>query len=113
MFGLSIEKLILIGVIAAIIVGPERLPGVARTVGMWVSKARRFATEAKTQLTDEIAPELADVNWRELDPRQAIKGAVPPSAQTMQRVLFDEAESKDTQFDESKQKSTPFDSEAT
>ncbi|MCS4505082.1 Sec-independent protein translocase protein TatB [Arhodomonas aquaeolei] len=40
MFDVGFWELLIIGVIALIVVGPERLPGLARTVGLWVGRAR-------------------------------------------------------------------------
>jgi len=42
MFDVGFWELALIGVVALIIVGPERLPGVVRTAGRWVGKGRRI-----------------------------------------------------------------------
>lgn len=40
MFDVGFWELLIIGVIALVVVGPERLPGLARTVGLWVGRAR-------------------------------------------------------------------------
>jgi len=54
MFDVGFWELALIGVVALLIVGPERLPGVARTVGLWLGKARRILREAKADLEREM-----------------------------------------------------------
>ena len=69
-FGLTFEKLLLIGVIAAFIIGPERLPGVAEKFAGFVKKAGDYVRDSKARMRDEIGPELDDVDWRKLDPRQ-------------------------------------------
>lgn len=43
-----------IGVIALVVIGPERLPGVARTVGLWVGKARRMVADIKADVKKEM-----------------------------------------------------------
>jgi sec-independent protein translocase protein TatB len=53
-FGLSIWEIFLILVIALLVVGPERLPGLARTIGGWVSKVKRFVAKAKEELDSEF-----------------------------------------------------------
>lgn len=54
MFDVGFWELALIGVVALLIVGPERLPGVVRTVGHWLGKARRVLREAKNDLEREM-----------------------------------------------------------
>ena len=44
----------MIGVLALIILGPERLPGVARTAGAWIGKARRMMNEIKADIKSEL-----------------------------------------------------------
>lgn len=66
-FGLDPEKLILIAVIAAVVIGPERLPRLAQQASRFVARARVWATAAKSRVKDEMGD---DVDWRQLDPRQ-------------------------------------------
>lgn len=54
MFDVGFWELALIGVVALLIVGPERLPGVVRTVGHWLGKARRVLRDAKADLEREM-----------------------------------------------------------
>ncbi len=54
MFDISFFELMMIGVVALIVLGPERLPKVARTVGQWVSRAQRYANEVKADITREV-----------------------------------------------------------
>ncbi|MGL3149772.1 Sec-independent protein translocase TatB [Microbacterium sp. A82] len=69
-FGLTFEKLLLIGVLAAIIIGPERLPKAAETFARFVRRAGEYLRDTKSRMRDEIGPEIDDVDWRKLDPRQ-------------------------------------------
>ena len=69
-FGLTIEKLLLIGVIAAVIVGPERLPRYAEALAGFTRRARDWLANAKTRVKDEMGEDFDDVDWRTLDPRQ-------------------------------------------
>lgn len=70
MFGLSSEKIIILLVIAAVLLGPERLPGYAKWLANFVKKVRKFASDTKSQLEAESGEALSDVDWRKLDPRQ-------------------------------------------
>ena len=54
MFDVGFWELCLIGVIALLILGPERLPRVARTAGFWVGRARRFMADVKADIDSEI-----------------------------------------------------------
>jgi len=68
--GLTFEKLMLILVIAAFLLGPERLPRYAEALAGVVRRVRDFAQGAKTRMKDEMGEEFDDVDWRQLDPRQ-------------------------------------------
>lgn len=54
MFDVSFQELTLVAIIALIIIGPEKLPAVARTVGVWVGKARRMAASVKADIDREL-----------------------------------------------------------
>lgn len=69
-FGLTFEKLLLIGVIAAIIIGPERLPKAAESFARFVRRAGEYVRDTRSRMRDELGPEIDDVDWRKLDPRQ-------------------------------------------
>lgn len=57
MFDIGFWELSVIFVVALIVVGPERLPGLARTVGLWVGKARRFVASVKADIDRELQAE--------------------------------------------------------
>lgn len=54
MFDMGFGELLLIGVVALLVLGPERLPGAARTAGQWVGRVRATVT----RLTGELEREL-------------------------------------------------------
>lgn len=54
MFEIGFWELVLIGVVALIVVGPERLPGLARTAGLWLGKARRMIADVKAEVDREL-----------------------------------------------------------
>ena len=68
--GLTFEKLMLILVIAAFLLGPERLPRYAEALAGLVRRVRDFAQGARTRMKDVMGDEFDDVDWRQLDPRQ-------------------------------------------
>ncbi|MBA4212955.1 MAG: twin-arginine translocase subunit TatB [Polaromonas sp.] len=51
MIDLGISKLALIGVVALIVIGPEKLPRVARTVGALLGKAQRYVSDVKAEVS--------------------------------------------------------------
>ncbi|MHB8535472.1 MAG: Sec-independent protein translocase protein TatB [Sulfuricaulis sp.] len=54
MFDIGFSELVVIGLIALIVLGPKRLPEVARTAGRWMGQLRRFISEVKSDLDREI-----------------------------------------------------------
>lgn len=69
-FGLTFEKLLLIGLIAVIIIGPERLPALAAQFARLIRGLRDLANGAKERMREEMGPDYDDVDWKKLDPRQ-------------------------------------------
>ncbi len=62
MFDVGFWELAIIGVVALVIVGPDRLPGLARTAGLWVGKGRRMLADVKRDIDREIkASEMDDL----------------------------------------------------
>lgn len=54
MFDVGFTELLMIGVVALVVIGPERLPDVARTAGQWIGKMQRFVRGVKTDLASEL-----------------------------------------------------------
>src|SRR5678815_5858316 len=59
MIDLGIEKMMVIGAVALIVIGPEKLPRVARTVGTLLGKAQRYVADVKAEVNRSI--ELEDL----------------------------------------------------
>jgi len=57
MFDIGFWELVMVGVVALIVVGPERLPGLARTAGLWLGKARYFVSSVKAEIDRELKAE--------------------------------------------------------
>lgn len=72
MFDVGFWELAIIGIVALVIVGPERLPGLARTAGLWVGKARRMISDVKRDIDRELkASELSELSSIKKDIVQA------------------------------------------
>ncbi|MBP5946099.1 MULTISPECIES: Sec-independent protein translocase protein TatB [unclassified Pseudomonas] len=54
MFGISFSELLLVGLVALLVLGPERLPGAARTAGLWVGRLKRSFNAIKQEVEREI-----------------------------------------------------------
>src|SRR3954451_21029488 len=59
--------------VAVLVFGPDRLPDLARQAGQMVKKARQFANAARDELREELGPEYADLELRDLDPRTIVR----------------------------------------
>ncbi|MDH3981010.1 MAG: Sec-independent protein translocase protein TatB [Gammaproteobacteria bacterium] len=57
MFDIGFLEIILIAVVMLLVVGPERLPRVARTTGLWIGKMRGFMSSVKADIDRELATE--------------------------------------------------------
>lgn len=72
MFDVGFWELAIIGIVALVIVGPERLPGLARTAGLWVGKARRMMSDVKRDIDRELkASEMSELSSIKKDIDQA------------------------------------------
>lgn len=54
MFGISFSELLLVGLVALLVLGPERLPGAARTAGLWIGRLKRSFNSIKTEIEREL-----------------------------------------------------------
>lgn len=54
MFGISFSELLLVGLVALLVLGPERLPGAARTAGLWIGRLKRSFNTIKQEVEREI-----------------------------------------------------------
>jgi len=71
MFDVGISELFLIGIVALVVLGPERLPKAARFAGLWVRRARAQWYSVKGELERELAAEELQRSLR--DTREAAK----------------------------------------
>ena len=70
MLGINPGEFLILALLAVAILGPERLPQYASQLARLVRELRRMATGAREQLREEVGPEIDEVDWRKLDPRQ-------------------------------------------
>ena len=77
MFDVSFTELLVIGVVALVVIGPERLPKVARTIGHLVGRAQRYVNDVKSDIQREV----------ELDDLRKLKDQMQDAAQSVKSTL--------------------------
>lgn len=74
--GLGWEELLVLLVLGLLIFGPDRLPKAAQDLGRMLRQLRQMASGAANDLKAELGPELADVDFRSLNPRRFVEDAL-------------------------------------
>ena len=73
MFGVGLAEMALIAFVAIIAFGPDRLPVLAKQAGIMMRKAKAMANSARDEIREELGPEFADLELRDLDPRTIVR----------------------------------------
>lgn len=73
MMGIGFAEFLVIGVVAMLVFGPDRLPDFARQAGRMIRQVRGLARQARDDIRSELGPEYADFELTDLDPRRAIR----------------------------------------
>lgn len=66
-------ELAVIAMVAMFVLGPDRLPDLARQAARFVQTARKMAHNARDELRTELGPEYSDLELRDLDPRNIVR----------------------------------------
>lgn len=69
-FGIDMEKIVIIAVVAALLLGPEKLPHYAELLAKFTVRARDWLNGARSRVRDEMGEDFDEIEWRKLDPRQ-------------------------------------------
>lgn len=70
MLGITLDKIVVLAILGAILLGPERLPSVAATLGRWLRAIRGYSEQARERVEAELGEEFRLDDLRRLDPRQ-------------------------------------------
>ena len=90
MFDFSLGEMAVIGAVALVVLGPEKLPQVARAVGQWVGKAQRYVNDVKSDLNREMElSELRKLQEQVQDSAREIEHSMQGSLDTAQSSLSD------------------------
>ncbi|CAG9215374.1 Sec-independent protein translocase protein TatB [Paraburkholderia tropica] len=90
MLDLGLTKMALIGVVALVVLGPERLPRVARTAGALFGRAQRYINDVKAEVTREI----------ELDELRRMKGEFEQAAQNVEKNVHENLRQHETELND-------------
>lgn len=101
MFDIGFTEVTLIAVIGLLVIGPERLPRVAREIGLWVGRLRRYVAQVRADIEREVrADELRELVKK---PAEELKEAIKETEKTikdeekkLESDLKDDKETKDT-----------------
>ncbi|MPZ45052.1 MAG: Sec-independent protein translocase subunit TatB [Betaproteobacteria bacterium] len=93
MFDISLFEMVVIGVVALIVIGPERLPGVARTAGHLFGRMQRYVNDVKSDIQREI----------ELDELKKLRESVQDSAREIEQSMSRELDQVDQEMRELKE----------
>lgn len=74
MFDIGFWEISLIGVVALLVVGPERLPGMARTVGLYAGKMRRWVSQVRGEVERELRADEIRQAMRDAEKSEAFSG---------------------------------------
>lgn len=73
MLGMGIPEIGLIMVVALLLFGPDKLPGLAKQAAGFVRTVRQMADNAKQDLGRELGEDFSDLDLRSLDPREIVR----------------------------------------
>ena len=88
MFDIGFSELFVIGVVALVVIGPERLPKVARTAGVLFGRLQRYVSQVKSDISREIdAAELSKVKTEFETAARSFKADVEAQASDVEREM--------------------------
>lgn len=93
MFDIGFWELALIGLIALLVFGPERLPEVARTAGLWVSRIRRFVANVKRDVEQEIRAEELKQILKQPNPLSEVHEILEETRRSLEKPVTTTADS--------------------
>jgi sec-independent protein translocase protein TatB len=88
MFDFGFSKLVLLGIVALVVIGPERLPKVARTLGHLYGRLQRYVTQVKADIHREMeAADLGNVKSEIESAARAFQGQMESGARDVEREM--------------------------
>jgi sec-independent protein translocase protein TatB len=88
MFDMGFTEMMLIGIVALIVIGPERLPGVARTAGKYIGRLKRFMTTVKADVEQELrADELREILSQQQKELDSLKDSISEAGHEIEKQV--------------------------
>lgn len=88
MFDIGVTKLAIVGGIALIVIGPEKLPGLARTFGTMLGRARRYVADVKEEVNRSMdLDELRKAQASLQDAAQAVQSSIDQSTAAIEHSI--------------------------
>lgn len=88
MFDIGFSELMVIGIVALLVIGPERLPKVARTLGHLLGRAQRYVNDVKSDINREMQlDELKKLQSQVTDSARALEDSVRKEYDTARSVV--------------------------
>jgi sec-independent protein translocase protein TatB len=85
MFDMGFTEMMLIGIVALVVIGPEKLPGVARTTGKYFGRLKRFVTTVRADVEQELrADELRDILSKQQEELNSLKDSINVSSKAFE-----------------------------
>jgi len=101
MFDFSFTELMVVGAVALIVIGPEKLPKVARTIGHLVGRMQRYVTDVKSDINREMEfEELRRLRKEMNEAASAVESSARQHASDIRTGLDDVAKTADVTADE-------------
>jgi sec-independent protein translocase protein TatB len=95
---LGISKMALIGAVALIVIGPEKLPAVARTVGTLLGKAQRYVSDVKAEVNRAM----------EMDELKKMRETVESAARDVENTIQTQASDFEKSWSDATQAAVPY-----
>lgn len=89
MFDIGFSELVIIALVALIVIGPERLPNVARTLGHLLGRMQRYVNDVKSDISREM----------ELDELRKLQSTVEEAARSIEQSVHQEVRATESQLD--------------
>jgi len=103
MFDMGFAEMMIIAIVALLVIGPERLPAVARSTGKWVAKIKNFVSSVKDDVEREFkTDELRKMLDQQKDELQSLKEAMNSTKDSVASAVIDDEMNKITENNQPK-----------
>jgi sec-independent protein translocase protein TatB len=114
MFGIDFSEIFVIAIVALIVIGPERLPKVARTVGHLLGRVQRYASEVKADISREMQlDELKKLKAEMQESARSVEQSISREIQAVEQVASEASRSAESAIQEGTANVTQIAAEAT